>query len=438
MKIRIGIIGPEDSVKRILSVANEFDNVEFIPYIYQNVYQVDELILKNIQPIDQWFFSGVLNFNYALKKKLVKEDQAIYPLLYGSSLFATLLEAQLASNTVFKKISIDTFSNEEIEKTFSFYNLKAIKFTNFPFSDYTYMHQLADFHESLYKQGKSEIALTSTHYAYVQLKQKNIPVYRMNPSYLSIKLGLNVLFERAQANRFKKSQIAIIGCAVNFHHKEHENIYFTYKMKQEELDIKKELLTLAEKVSGSFVSVGNGFYLIYTNRGEIDIEIEKYIIQLSQKICELHKLNLNFSIGYGLSASQAEQHVHLGLTQKRDNFSITIVDESQKITIRQEKDISHPIQYSIISTGKEWEEKIKNSGISVTIVSKIIFLMKHNHRTEFSSLDISRWLKCSNRNARRILLQLERSGVIKQCGEIQTGGRGRPMKLYCFIDNEEN
>lgn len=52
MKIRIGIIGPEDSVKRILSVANEFDNVEFIPYIYQNVYQVDELILKNIQPID--------------------------------------------------------------------------------------------------------------------------------------------------------------------------------------------------------------------------------------------------------------------------------------------------------------------------------------------------------------------------------------------------
>lgn len=55
------------------------------------------------------------------------------------------------------------------------------------------MHQLADFHESLYKQGKSEIALTSTHYAYVQLKQKNIPVYRMNPSYLSIKLGLNVL-----------------------------------------------------------------------------------------------------------------------------------------------------------------------------------------------------------------------------------------------------
>lgn len=104
MKIRIGIIGPEDSVKRILSVANEFDNVEFIPYIYQNVYQVDELILKNIQPIDQWFFSGVLNFNYALKKKLVKEDQAIYPLLYGSSLFATLLEAQLASNTVFKKL----------------------------------------------------------------------------------------------------------------------------------------------------------------------------------------------------------------------------------------------------------------------------------------------------------------------------------------------
>ncbi|HLR74099.1 MAG TPA: hypothetical protein VK077_02440 [Virgibacillus sp.] len=435
MKVCIGIIGPEDSVKQILSVAKEFAGVEFIPFIYKDVYQVDELLLNNTQPIEQWLFSGVLNYNYALEKKLVNEEQATYPPLYGSSFFGTLLEAQLSTEKVFENISIDTFSDEEIEKVLSFYNLEAIQMTNFPFNNYTYIHQLADFHERMYKEGKSELAITSTNYAYVQLKEKNIPVYRMKPSYLSIKLSLNVLIERAQANRFKKSQIAIIGCSVNFHLEKRRNIYYTYKMKQEELDVKKELLFLAEQVSGSFVSIGNGFYLIYTNRGEIGHDIEKHMIQLSRKINNLHQLTPTLSIGYGETAAQAEQHVYLGTKQEREGFSLVIVDESQQITIRQEKDVDHPVQFSITSMGEEWQKKVKHAGISVSVLSKIISLTKHYHRAEFSSQDLTRWLKCSDRNARRILLQLERGGLIKQCGELQTGSRGRPMKLYCFIDH---
>jgi hypothetical protein len=435
--IRIGIIGPDDSVRQILSVAKEFPNVEFIPFVYKDVYQVNKLIAQHMKPIDQWLFSGVLNYHYAIQNNLVKEEQATYPPLHGSSLFATLLEAQLAANKVFKKISIDTFSTEEIKKTLSFYHLQSIQFTNLPFSDYTYIHKLAEFHEDLYKKGKSEIALTSTNYAYIQLKEKDIPVYRMNPSYLSIKLSLNLLIERAQAHRFKKSQIAIIGCTVNFHHDQRENIHYTYKMKQEELDIKKELLYLAEKVSGSFVSVGNGFYLIYTNRGEINHKIERTIIQLSEKIFDLHRLKLHFSIGFGETASQAEQHVHLGLKQGRDHFSIITVDESQNITIKSGEDFDDTFQYSMISIGKKWGEKIKNSSISVSIISKIISLTKRYHRTEFSSQEIANWLNCSSRNARRILSELERGGLIKQCGEMQSGGRGRPMKLYCFIDDHD-
>lgn len=436
MNIRIGIIGPEDSVKRILSATEEFQDVEFIPLVYKDVYQVDELFDNNIKPIDQWLFTGVLNFNYAINKNLVNEENATYPPLHGSSLFATLLEAQLAANKVFKRISIDTFSTEEIHKTLSYYNLKSIQFTNLPFSDYTYIHKLTDFHENLYKQGKTDIALTSTNYAYVQLKEKNIPVYRMNPSYLSIKLSLRLLIERAQANRFKKSQIAIIGCYVNFHHDQRENIYYTYKMKQEELDIKKELLYLAERVNGSFISAGNGFYLIYTNRGEINHQIEQKIVQLSEKIFNLYHLKLNFSIGYGENASQAEQHVHLGLKQRREDFSIVIVDESQKITIKKGEELT-AFQYSFSSVGKEWQEKIQNSEISVSTVSKIISYTKHYNRIEFSSQDIANWLQCSTRNARRILSELERGGLIKQCGEVQTGGRGRPLKLYCFIENSK-
>ncbi len=434
LNIRIGIIGPVDSVEKILLVTENFKHITFIPFIYEDVYQVDELIQNNVTPIDQWLFSGVLNFTYAMKKKLVGEDNATYPPLYGSSFFGTLLKAQLAENKVIKKISMDTFSDVEVEKVLAFNQLQAIEYLNFPFSDYTYIHDLTDFHEKAYQEGRAEVAITSTNYAYMQLKEKNVPVYRMKPSYLAIQLSIEMLIERAQANRFKLSQIAMIGASIDFHIQENDHVYFTYKMKQEELDIKKELLLLAEEVSGSFISVGLGSYLIYTSRGEINREALQFMFQLSNKIHATQQLKLQFAIGYGETTSQAEQHVNLGLKQVQQDSTIVIVDEDQEITIKQEDHDKDGLRYATVSIGKDWENKIKESGISSSLLSKIISLANHYHRTEFTSQDLARWLKSSDRNARRILLQLERAGLIEQYGEVSSGGRGRPRKIYRFID----
>lgn len=398
MNIRIGVIGPEDSVKQVLTVSKEFTDVEFIPFVYEDVYQVDELIMENPIPIDQWLFTGVLNYTYATEKKLVNKMNATFPPLYGSSFFATLLEAQLAEEKVFKKISIDTLADVEVEKILSFYQLDAIQYTNFPFSDYTYIHKLADFHEQAYQQGTADVAITSTSYAYTQLKEKGIPVYRMNPSYLSIQLSIELLIERAHANRFKRAQIAIIGASVDFH-EDQDNVYYMYKMKQDELDIRKEVLFLAEKVSGSFISTGDGSYLIYTNRGEIDGDAERYMIDLSKKVDATHELKVHFSIGYGETASQAEQHVKLGLKQFRNDHTIVIVDESKHVTIKKDDELENALQFPTVIIGKEWEKKIKESGVSYSVISKIVSLANHYHRTEFSSQDISGWLKSSERKS---------------------------------------
>lgn len=433
MSIRIGIVGPADSVKQILTVTKEFPDVHFTPFIYENVYQVDELLLNNPIPIDQWFFSGVLNYHYALEKDLIDEEYAIFPPLYGSSFFGTLLEAQLKAAKVFQSISIDSIANEELKKTLSFYDLKALQFENFPFTDYTYIHELTSFHEDLYRKGKTELAVTFTNYAYVRLKKKKVPVFRMKPSYLSVKLTLNVLIERAYAQRLKKTQMGILGCFADFQVDE-EEVYYPYQMKQEELDLKKELLFLAKKVSGSFISIGNGLYLIYTNRGEITQEVREHMIHLSSKMITSHELPLYFSIGYGDTASSAEQHARLGLRDRRDEKSIVVVDENKQISVITKDDLPGSLQYSMVSLGKKWEEDLKDLGVSVSTVSRLISLSNYYHKREFSSQDISRWLNCSMRNARRILNELERGDVLRQCGEIHTGGRGRPLKLYCFSD----
>lgn len=439
MNIRIGIVGPSDSVRQIMSVAQEFENVEFTPFIYQDLYQVEELIQNNNKPIDQWFFSGILNYNYAINKKLVSENQATHPPLYGSSFFGTLIEAQLDANTVFKKISMDTIPDAEIKKALSFYNLETIEYTNFPFNDYTYIHQLPDFHEKIYKEGHSDAAITSASYAYQKLKERGVPVYRITPSYLSIQLSLQLLIERAQANRFKKSQIAIIGCQVDYLLKQKAETYYSFRMKHKELDIIKNLLKLAEKINGSFVQLGDGLFFIYATRGEINLHTENDIFQLSRELNDTEQMKVKFSIGFGENASQAEQHVQLGFKQHLDaeDHSIIIIDENQTITTKDSSNTQDAFQFQTTSIGEGWEKKIKKSGISVKVVSKLISLAKHYNRTEFSSQDLSLWLKCSERNARRILLSLEKGKIIKQCGENQSESRGRPRKLYCFVNEQE-
>jgi len=440
MNIRIGIVGPADSVRQIMSVAQEFENVEFTPFIYEDVYEVEPLILENSKPIDQWFFSGILNYSYAIKKKLVSESQATHPPLYGSSFFGTLIEAQLDANKVFKTISMDTIPDTEIKKALSFYQLETLEFTNFPFDDYTYIHQLADFHEKVYKDGNSDAAITSASHAYNKLKERGIPVYRITPSYLSIQLSLRLLVERAQANRFKKSQIAIIGCQFDYLLKQKDETFYTFRMKHKELVIIKNLLNLTEKINGSYVRLGNGLFFIYATRGEINNSTENYIYQLSEELNDTEQLKVKFSIGFGENASQAEQHVQIGFRQKLDvhDHSIIMIDENMAITTKGSSNADDVFQFRTTSIGEEWERKIKKSGVSVKVVSKLVSLAKHYNRTEFSSQDLSLWLKCSERNARRILLSLEKSKVIHQCGEHQSESRGRPRKLYCFINDEDS
>jgi len=435
MNIRIGIVGPSDSVQQIMSVAQEFESVEFTPFIYEDVYQVEHLILNNNKPIDQWFFSGILNYNYAIKKNLVFENKATHPPLYGSSFFGTLIEAQLDRNTVFKKISMDTIPDTKIKRALSFYQLETLEYTNFPFHDYTYIHQLADFHEKVYKDGDSDAAITSASHAYNELKKRGIPVYRITPSYLSIKLSLQLLVERAQADRFKKSQIAIIGCQVDYLLKQKDETYYTFRMKHKELDIIKNLLTLAEKINGSYVRLGDGLFFIYATRGEINNSTENYILQLSKELNDTDQFKVKFSIGLGETASQAEQHVQIGFKQTLEvhEHSIIMIDENRTVTMKGDSDVD--IQFQTSSIGEEWKRKIKKSGVSVKLVSKLVSLAQHYNRTEFSSQDLSLWLKCSERNARRILLNLKKSKVIEQCGESQSETRGRPRKLYCFISD---
>ena len=71
---RIGVVGPSLSVNRILEMAREMEQeMEFIPCIYQETSEIEEIVLSNDQQVDFWLFSGYIP--YMIAKKLFASDE---------------------------------------------------------------------------------------------------------------------------------------------------------------------------------------------------------------------------------------------------------------------------------------------------------------------------------------------------------------------------
>ncbi|WP_339226768.1 hypothetical protein NSQ77_14615 [Oceanobacillus sp. FSL K6-2867] len=429
MKVRIGIIGPADSVEKIMYIVKEFPDAVFDAYTYENAEEIDKIMAENGHTYDQWFFSGEVNYSYAIEKKLIEEDRASFPQLYGFSFFGTLLEAQFEGDRVYNSFSIDTVKKEKMDKILSFFQFDRLNYYNSPLTGYQYISDLVDFHKKHYENGQTDIALTPLRKVYTKLKELEIPVYRVKPSYLAIKLSLQILIERAQTNRYKKAQMAVIGFQAGFNSNAEDDLHYSFKLKHRELELRRVLLHLTEKVNGSLMQIGDGLFFIFTTRGEMKLQTENDLSSLIVDMKAQANIHLLISIGYGETVSQAEQHVRFGFrNHKHEEQSIIVVEDDYSISV---KDASNQtLSYQTIQLGEEWKGKIKN--ISPGVVSKIAAYANQSGKPEFTTNDVARWIHSTERNGRRIIREMEKYGIVEQCGEVQSGARGRPRRVFRF------
>ncbi|WP_082232198.1 hypothetical protein [Halobacillus massiliensis] len=435
MKTTIGVIAPHDSLERIMYVAKEFEDITFVPHAYNQLEEVRTILTNHRYEVDQWLFSGVLNHTYAMENKLITEQEGAFPPLHGSSFFGILLEAQLAINKVCRRFSIDTIADEEFEKILSFYQLENLSYYNHPFESGKSSEELIEFHADLFNERKTEVVITSIKDVYETLKSQNIPVFRVTPSYLSIKMIIQFLEERAQSKLYRNSQVAVIGCRVEMSPNQLDENYYSFKTKYQELDVRRQLLAIAEKTNGSVMQMGDGLFFIFTTRGELSAESDSDIFTLIEEIRMQTNLQAKVSVGYGETVLQAEQNVRLGFRHIKEYEKpvILVVDEDQSISLKEQR---KEINYQTSEVGSAWKERIKQAHLSPGVISKIAAYSKQYGRDRFSSQDLARWLKSSERNGRRILTEMERAGIVEQAGESQSGERGRPRKVYQFVTGE--
>lgn len=428
LKPRAGIIGPEDTVQLISEIAVEYrDRLQPVPFIYQNTDQAASIFQQNQQLVDFWILAGPALFIEIQKSGI---NQPFFLLqLDGASLTKTLVEIGYNDKKQLESVSIDMLSERDVYETYRDLRIASNHVHVHEYTNETPIENLLSFHQQLYREGKVELCITCLRSIFEQLCSQNIPTYRVTPTRSNIRETLSTAIQQWETIHFKQSQIAAILVKVQGMEKKDNHNMVSYDLHRLNLKIQAAVLHFAETISGSFVSIGTGIFLIFSTRGSLQ-KGKKPISFLLEELALISDFSANIGIGYGDTALTAEENARLALNhaQNYDSFSAFLVDNTG--TIEGPLKEQESITYQYRTENKEISEKLKHCGITITTFNKILSVQQRMGNGSITANQISDWLKMTPRNARRILTGLVENGIADIIGEEAPTSKGRPRKIY--------
>lgn len=425
MKMRAGIVGPADMVDFICEIAHEFNQtITTVPFKYKEPKDTTEIINNNRELVDVWIFAGPGIYPFAQKSR--SNQLFFYLKMDGFSLTKTLMEIGYKDGKSLNMMSIDFLTDKDVQET---YKDLGIPYQNVSIKEYSPETPLEDyltFHETLYMNRKADTCVTALHFIYEGLKKRGIPVYRILPTRANIRDTLKTAYQKWETYHSRQSQISIVFIKID---KEMNKEKPSYDMNRLDLEMQELILDFAEDVSGSFVQMGVGAFIIFTTRGALNGKRQQ-IGDLLDK-CELFSaVPANIGIGYGESALAAEENARLALYygQNYGPFCAFLVDANGVIEgpLNEQKEI----RTTEASIGEETVKKLKSCGVSTTTFRKIVSLQKQMENQSVTALDVSTWLKMTQRNARRILMGLVGGELASVIGTEAADIKGRPRNIY--------
>lgn len=430
MIARVGAVGPKDSIELITEIGKEFqDRLTIIPFIYNNVSETSDIVLREDSHIDIWVFSG--QAPYAIAQEQSSKQKALFPQLNGSSLTKVLLEIVYRDHLQLGRISFDTILPHHFYETCTELDLTYESIQLLSYTGYKPTEELVAFHSERFAQGKVDACATCLRGVYEELKAQGIPVYRITPNRMTIRSMLNLASTTSETMHFKKSQIAVMLIDVEEPSKLIGQNKSSYDVRRLDLQFQDAILDHVEALSGSFVAIGNGKYLVFTTRGAFETaDASAHPSVLLEKIALITDLQTNIGIGFGVTALAAERNAQIALQHAKKTGNLCAIQVNDMGDVEGPLQQTGSINFNFRTEDIKTSELLKKAGVTITSYNKLLSVQKNLGQNSISAPDIAEWLGMTKRNARRILGDLEEHGLAELIGEEAPTNRGRPRKIY--------
>lgn len=421
--MKIGIIGPKFSGEKIQDDLKHIaPNVQTNLYIRESALQALEVIEQCELECDAVLFSGRGIYNSILQRYQPK-----IPFDYVSkgttSLICTFL-AMEKENLPIDYFSIDSIELEVISDAFSELQINPENIFFYPLQSYNEQVYI-DWHESLLKQNKIKVILTSFVKIYHYFSAKGLPVFYLPVTRSLVRISYERLKNQLALHQAQYAQISVELLKVCLCLENAENYYYNMK---KQCEIVSLIIEYAQSVQGSFLHWGHYEYIIFSNKGCTSSQKNyELLYQLQQKLTQMG-FQLYTGIGMGVTSYQAESNARkaLNYSMTKKQNGIYLIDENEILygPLGQ----SQQLCYSLFSNEKiiELAKKLSMSPISIEKILSMIEVRKSNI---FDAVELADCLHLSVRSARRILNKLVSAGYGTICAKEGNSGVGRPKNL---------
>ncbi|MDF2672299.1 MAG: hypothetical protein K0R09_564 [Clostridiales bacterium] len=423
--MKIGVIGPGDSVDKVINVINEYyPFVEPIPYRKEKVEEVMEIIDDCSYKADGLLFTGIAVLGEAEKySKLNKPYEAI--MRNDSSIMKTFWEIE-NDNKPIKRMSIDIVEENLVKEIANEFGIKIENIYTMPYQDGISEEEYTKRHIQLWEEGKVDIIISALGAVYNELKERKLPAYRLSMTVPLIKLSMQNLINKVRTSEIKANQIAIQILKL-------KNIKAQITSQYDNLikrnSVEKELINYVREVQASFFQLGTDKYIIFGTRRTLEDEL---IINSFLKIVknfDMNGITIYSGLGFGNTGWNAEYNatIALEIAEKCSNAAFYIVDENSKA--RGPICDTNESNYDLLVYDEKINEIAKKVGVSSTYLSKIVSIMKKTNKNTFSSDTFGHYLGVTERSGRRLLEKFICAGYAEVVTNTVDKGIGRPKKI---------
>lgn len=432
MKIKIGIIGPQDSIRKILEFAKEFEeSAELVPYAYKVKDSAIELTSLCQEHTDLVLYTGEAPYRIALQAGIIRKPALFLP-RNGSCIYKALWEMR-NDGVEIKNISTEGLLKEEVLETASelgiedFGNVYTFDIFNNFNVDYV---QIADYHTRLFKEGSVGAVITAFSKIYEMLKDHEIPVYKVFPTKSLIRENLHKALLLGKMKISKDAQVAVQIVKI----RDPKGVSASeYDFMSRRNRLESMLIQYTRENLGSLFPMGRDEYLIFTNRGAIENADFQRRFDTRDFSKDTFNAILSSGIGFGNTVYEAENNARaaLGHAAERDFHCAFIIDDNGTISGPYAKEEDLVLSYSLSSGKSEEIRKMADATtLSPVYIAKLRSLIEKNNKNVVDAPIVADYLNISVRSARRILTVLTQSGFAIVKYTESKAKTGRPCHVY--------
>ena len=396
--IKLAILTPKNSYEKIKKSLKDIEcEVKYI--FYNNLYDLENLYLKNAQKYDGIITSGPIGY------EIIKNSVELLTPLYHfdiskGDLYKYLFNILKENPKIdFSRVYIDFISPEKKEYWFQdiFKKEEEPIFYKINFSNKNLYETLKNNYTNLKNNKKMDIVLTRISNMVEFLKNEKISFDFLFPSEENIKNTVLEVIKDIKILKSEKKQI----------------IFGKLLLNEVSADIEEEIHSISKNCIVKILDKNIEILMIYEDfiNSNIALNVKK-------------KLKMNFFSGWGKGNNINEARYNAEKAYKKSketNFEVVYLVSTNSEIILSEIDDEKKKNIEII-------EKLKELNITKQNSEKLIELFRSKEKVSCASL--ATYLYISERTANRLLLKLEENNLA--ISDLVKINRGRPKKLYKF------